>query len=120
VVAAALYFREAAETKVRGFSCCPSLLWTDLELPHSKPVPYSVLHGICGPFFIIISNCFLFCFVTSYFSPLSAPSRTKEDTDHWPPSLKLKLIIYNLEQHVTGYFFQHITSAINSALNFKI
>ena len=54
-------------------------MWFVLELPPSQPVPYSVPHGICGPFFIIIILYYLFSFF-----PFSTLPRTKEDANRWP------------------------------------
>jgi hypothetical protein len=103
VVEAAIYFPEAADTKVLEFffffpvhlSCFPSL---NCE---SQPIPYSALHGICGPFFIIIiiPGCFVLFsseLHISLFLSLSTLFSATEEIDHWPPTLQLKLHQFQL------------------------
>jgi len=79
---------------VLGNFCCSYFMWFVLELPPSQPVPYSVPHGICGPFFIIIPYCLFFCLSSSFQlcpEPKKTPITGLRASSNWSSVRRLKL-----------------------------
>lgn len=113
-----IFFRSSRHKGTWG----PPFLLSVLELPETQLIPYSALHGICGPFFYYYSRlfCFILFWTISLFLSLSTLSTAAEDLDHWPPTLQLKLQYFQLGSARNCYLIQSITSVINKTIKAKL